>query len=324
MFENLQDRFERAFKVLKGQGQITEINVAETLKEVRRALLEADVSFNIAKAFTNRVKEKALGENVLNSISPSQLLVKITQEELTELMGNQKADINVSGNPGIVLMSGLQGSQKTTFSGKLANYLKTKKNKKPLLVACDVYRPAAIDQLHVVGDGIGVEVFSNKDEKSPLQIAKMGVKHAKENGYDVVILTNQAGITKGIMDPVDVDIVNNYMLELLWNIGCKSINGLYYSTSNLKEDVYAKPNTGMFKRASAEIGVDWKNGVYVGDKISDLKAAIKAKAKPILVRTGHGAETAKKLNTFANKDLKKQTETFDNLNQFAHSLVDLT
>ena len=188
MFENLQDRFERAFKVLKGQGQITEINVAETLKEVRRALLEADVSFNIAKAFTNRVKERALGQNVLNSISPSQLLVKITQEELTELMGSEKADINVNGNPGIVLMSGLQGSGKTTFSGKLANYLKTKKNRKPLLVACDVYRPAAIDQLHVVGDGIGVEVFSNKEEKSPLQIAKMGVKHAKENGFNIVII----------------------------------------------------------------------------------------------------------------------------------------
>ena len=188
MFENLQDRFERAFKVLKGQGQITEINVAETLKEVRRALLEADVSFNTAKAFTNRVKERALGQNVLNSISPSQLLVKITQEELTELMGSEKADINISGNLGIVLMSGLQGSGKTTFSGKLANYLKTKKNKKPLLVACDVYRPAAIDQLHIVGDGIGVEVFSNKEEKSPLQIAKMGVKHAKENGFNVVII----------------------------------------------------------------------------------------------------------------------------------------
>lgn len=188
MFENLQDRFERAFKVLKGQGQITEINVAETLKEVRRALLEADVSFNTAKAFTNRVKERALGQNVLNSISPSQLLVKITQEELTELMGSEKADIKVNGNPGIVLMSGLQGSGKTTFSGKLANYLKTKKNKKPLLVACDVYRPAAIHQLHVVGDGIGVEVFSNKEEKSPLQIAKMGVKHAKENGFNVVII----------------------------------------------------------------------------------------------------------------------------------------
>ena len=188
MFENLQDRFERAFKVLKGQGQITEINVAETLKEVRRALLEADVSFNTAKAFTKRVKERALGQNVLNSISPSQLLVKITQEELTELMGSEKADINVNGNPGIVLMSGLQGSGKTTFSGKLANYLKTKKNKKPLLVACDVYRPAAIDQLHVVGDGIGVEVFSNKEEKSPLHIAKMGVKHAKENGFNIVII----------------------------------------------------------------------------------------------------------------------------------------
>ena len=188
MFENLQDRFERDFKVLKGQGQITEINVAETLKEVRRALLEADVSFNTAKAFTNRVKERALGQNVLNSISPSQLLVKITQEELTELMGSEKADINVNGNPGIVLMSGLQGSGKTTFSGKLANYLKTKKNRKPLLVACDVYRPAAIDQLHVVGDGIGVEVFSNKEEKSPLQIAKMGVKHAKENGFNIVII----------------------------------------------------------------------------------------------------------------------------------------
>ena len=188
MFENLQDRFERAFKVLKGQGQITEINVAETLKEVRRALLEADVSFNTAKAFTNRVKERALGQNVLNSISPSQLLVKITQEELTELMGSEKADINLSGNPGIVLMSGLQGSGKTTFSGKLANYLKTKKNKKPLLVACDVYRPAAIDQLHVVGDGIGIEVFSNKEEKSPLKIAKMGVKHAKENGFNIVII----------------------------------------------------------------------------------------------------------------------------------------
>ena len=188
MFENLQDRFERAFKVLKGQGQITEINVAETLKEVRRALLEADVSFNTAKSFTNRVKERALGQNVLNSISPSQLLVKITQEELTELMGSEKADINISGNPGIILMSGLQGSGKTTFSGKLANFLKSKKNKKPLLVACDVYRPAAIDQLHVVGDGIGVEVFSNKEEKSPLQIAKMGVKYAKENGFNIVII----------------------------------------------------------------------------------------------------------------------------------------
>ena len=202
MFENLTERFERAFKVLKGHGQITEINVAETLKEVRRALLEADVSFNTAKAFTNKVKERALGQNVLNSISPSQLLVKITQEELTELMGSEKSEINLVGNPSIVLMSGLQGSGKTTFSGKLAKLLKTKKNKNPLLVACDVYRPAAIDQLHVVGESIGVEVFSNKEEKNPIKIAESGVKYAKENGFNVVIIDTAGRLA------VDVDMMN--------------------------------------------------------------------------------------------------------------------
>ena len=175
MFENLSDKFDRAFKVLKGQGQISEINVAETLKEVRRALLDADVNFKTAKDFTNKLKEKALGQDVLNSISPSQLLVKITQEELTELMGGQKEGINVAGSPGIVLMSGLQGSGKTTFSGKLANMLTKKESKKVLLVACDVYRPAAIDQLHVVGEQIGVEVYSEKDNKNPVEIAQKAV-----------------------------------------------------------------------------------------------------------------------------------------------------
>lgn len=188
MFENLTDKFDRAFKVLKGQGQITEINVAETLKEVRRALLDADVNFKTAKDFANTVKEKALGRDVLTSVSPGQLLVKITQEELTELMGGSTAELNYQGNPGVILMSGLQGSGKTTFSGKLANYLKTKKGKKPLLVACDVYRPAAIDQLHVVGDSIGVEVFSNKEEKNPVKIAQAGIAHAKSNGFNVVII----------------------------------------------------------------------------------------------------------------------------------------
>ena len=202
MFENLTDRFDRAFKVLKGHGQITEINVAETLKEVRRALLEADVSFNTAKAFTNTVKQRALGQNVLNSISPGQLLVKITQEELTSLMGSEKADINLTGNPGIVLMSGLQGSGKTTFSGKLANYLKTKKNKRPLLVACDVYRPAAIDQLHVVADGIGIEVYSEKDLKNPVKIAQNGVKFAKQNGFNLVIIDTAGRLA------VDVEMMN--------------------------------------------------------------------------------------------------------------------
>jgi len=188
MFENLTEKFERAFKVLKGQGQITEINVAETLKEVRRALLDADVNFKTAKDFSNTVKEKALGQNVLNSISPGQLLIKICHEELIELMGGNEVEIDVKGNPGIVLMSGLQGSGKTTFSGKLANYLKNKKGKKPLLVACDVYRPAAIDQLHVLGEQLSIEVFSNKEEKNPVKIAQAAVQHAKSNGFNVVII----------------------------------------------------------------------------------------------------------------------------------------
>jgi signal recognition particle subunit SRP54 len=188
MFENLSDKFERAFKVLKGHGQITEINVAETLKEVRRALLEADVNFKTAKEFSNKVKEKALGQNVLNSISPGQLLIKITHGELVSLMGEEKVDINVQGNPGVILMSGLQGSGKTTFSGKIGNYLKNKKGKKPLLVACDVYRPAAIDQLHVVGDSIGVEVYSDKENKDPVSIAQNAISYAKQNGFNVVIV----------------------------------------------------------------------------------------------------------------------------------------
>lgn len=188
MFENLTDKFERAFKVLKGQGQITEINVAETLKEVRRALLDADVNFKTAKEFTNTVKEKALGRDVLKSVSPGQLMVKICHEELVELMGGNEVDIDIKGNPGIVLMSGLQGSGKTTFTGKLGNYLKNKKGKKVLLVACDVYRPAAIDQLHVLGEQLGIEVYSNKEEKNPVAIAQAAIQHAKSKGFNVVIV----------------------------------------------------------------------------------------------------------------------------------------
>ncbi len=170
----------------------------------------------------------------------------------------------------------------------------------------------------------GVPPYCIKPEQfKPIPGSLEAVKMIRDKGYDVVILTNQSGIQKGLFDAVDVDIVHNHMLQLLGEIGCKSINGLYYSTTPFKDDPYRKPNTGMFKRASAEIGVDWTNGVYVGDKISDLKAATKAKAKPILVRTGYGLETEKKLNTFANKDLKKRTEIYDNLSQFAHSLVDL-
>lgn len=188
MFENLSEKFDRAFKVLKGQGQITEINVAETLKEVRRALLDADVNYKTAKEFTARAKEKALGQNVLTTVSPGQLLTKICHEELVDLMGGAESEINFKGNPGIILMAGLQGSGKTTHSGKLALWLKDKQRKTPLLVACDVYRPAAIDQLHVLGEQLDVEVYSNREEKNPVKIAEAGIAHAKANGFNVVII----------------------------------------------------------------------------------------------------------------------------------------
>ena len=188
MFDNLSEKLDKALHVLKGHGQITEINVAETTKEVRRALLDADVNFKIAKEFTNNVREKALGQNVLNTLKPGQLMVKIVKDELTELMGGDAEGIDLSGQPSVILMSGLQGSGKTTFSGKLANYLKKKKSKNPLLVACDVYRPAAIDQLHVVGEQIGVEVYSDRENSDPVSLAKAGVKHAKENGFNAVII----------------------------------------------------------------------------------------------------------------------------------------
>lgn len=188
MFENLTDKFDRAFKILKGEGKISEINVAETLKEVRRALLDADVSFKTAKEFTERVKEKALGQQVLTAIKPGELLVKITHDELKTLMGGEASEISYQGNPGVILMSGLQGSGKTTFSGKLANFLKTKKGKKPLLVACDIYRPAAIDQLHVVGESIGVDVYSERENKNAVSIATNAIHFAKQNGFNVVII----------------------------------------------------------------------------------------------------------------------------------------
>ena len=188
MFDSLSNKLESAFKLLKGHGKITEINVAETLKEVRRALLDADVNFKIAKEFTNRVKEKALGQKVLTSLQPGQLMVKIVKDELTELMGSSAAEMELTAKPSIILMSGLQGSGKTTFSGKLALYLKKKKNKNPLLVACDVYRPAAIDQLGVLGEQIDVAVFSDREEKNPVKIAQAAIKQAKQENNDVVII----------------------------------------------------------------------------------------------------------------------------------------
>lgn len=188
MFQNLSEKLDKALHVLKGHGKITEVNVADTLKEVRRALLDADVNFKIAKDFTTRVKEKAMGQDVLTTLQPGQLMVKIVKDELTELMGGSATGINLGSTPSVILMSGLQGSGKTTFSGKLANYLKTKKGKKPLLVACDIYRPAAINQLQVVGGSIGVEVYAEPDNKNAVQIAQNAIQHAKANGFNVVIV----------------------------------------------------------------------------------------------------------------------------------------
>ena len=188
MFDNLSERLERSFKILKGQGKITEINVAETLKDVRKALLEADVNYKVAKQFTDMVKEKALGQNVINSLKPSQLMVKIVHDELTELMGGEQAPFNIEGNPAVVLMSGLQGSGKTTFSGKLARKMKHEKGKNPMLVACDVYRPAAIEQLKVIAEQIGVPVYSEPESKDPVSIARNAIAEARRKGNDLVIV----------------------------------------------------------------------------------------------------------------------------------------
>ena len=205
MFENLSERLERSFKILKGEGKITEINVAETLKDVRRALLDADVNYKVAKTFTDTVKEKALGMNVLTAIKPGQLMVKLVHDELAELMGGEAAELKLTQKPSIILMSGLQGSGKTTFSGKLANMLKTKKHRKPLLVACDVYRPAAIQQLHVVGEQIGVPVWSEPENKDVVSIAQNALQEARSKGYDTVIVdtAGRLAVDEEMMDEIE-------------------------------------------------------------------------------------------------------------------------
>ena len=203
MFENISNKLDRAFKVLKGQGRITEINVASTIKEIRRALIDADVSYKVAKEITAKIKDEAMGQNVLISVSPGQLLTKIVADELTELMGGESAEINLEGNPNIILLSGLQGSGKTTFTGKLGRYL-TKKGKKTLFVACDVYRPAAIEQLHVIGEDLKIEVFSDQKSKSPLNIAKKAIQHAKKNAFKSVIIdtAGRLAIDEKMMDEI--------------------------------------------------------------------------------------------------------------------------
>ncbi len=205
MFENLSERLERSFKLLKGQGKITEINVAETLKDVRRALLDADVNYKVAKQFTDTVKAKAIGQNVINAIKPSELMVKIVHDELTQLMGGDTAQINLSGNPTVILMSGLQGSGKTTFSGKIAKKLKSEKAKRPLLVACDVYRPAAIEQLKILGQQIDVPVYTEEGNNNPVEIAQNAIRHAKANHLDLVIVdtAGRLAVDEQMMDEIE-------------------------------------------------------------------------------------------------------------------------
>ena len=205
MFENLSERLERSFKILKGQGRITEINVAETLKDVRRALLEADVNFKVAKQFTDEVKAKALGQNVINAIKPGELMVKIVHDELARLMGGDTAQLNLSGNPTVILMSGLQGSGKTTFSGKLARKLKSEQSRRPLLVACDVYRPAAIEQLKVLAEQINVPVYTEEGNRNPVEIARNGIKYAKDNNLDLVIIdtAGRLAVDEQMMDEIE-------------------------------------------------------------------------------------------------------------------------
>ena len=205
MFDNLSERLERSFKILKGEGQITEINVAETLKDVRRALLDADVNYKVAKQFTDSVKQKALGQNVLTSVKPGELMIKIVHDELVTLMGGETCELQLKGNPAVILMSGLQGSGKTTFSGKLARKLKAEKHKKPLLVACDVYRPAAIEQLKVLGAQIDVPVYSEPDSKKPVEIAQNAIKEAKAKGYDLVIVdtAGRLAVDEQMMDEIE-------------------------------------------------------------------------------------------------------------------------
>ncbi|MEC7113692.1 MAG: signal recognition particle protein [Bacteroidota bacterium] len=204
MFENLSDRFEKAFQRIKGEATITEANIAETTKEIRRALVEADVNYSVAKRFANRVKDKAVGQKVLTSVRPGQLLVKITQEELAEFMGGQHADLNLKGKPGVILMSGLQGSGKTTHTAKLALHLQSKQGKRPLLVACDVYRPAAIDQLEVMGKRVGADVFTLREEKNPVAIAEAAMRHARSHGNDVVIIdtAGRLAVDEDMMDEI--------------------------------------------------------------------------------------------------------------------------
>lgn len=282
MFDNLSERLERSFKILKGEGKITEINVAETLKDVRKALLDADVNYKVAKNFTDTVKEKALGQNVLTAVKPSQLMVKIVHDELTQLMGGETSEINLDSKPAIILMSGLQGSGKTTFSGKLARMLKSKKNKKPLLVACDVYRPAAIEQLRVLAEQIDVPMYSEPDSKNPVAIAQNAIQEAKAKGYDLVIvdtagrlavdeeMMNEIAAIKKAINPDEILFVVDSMT------GQDAVNVASSFNEKLHVDGVILTKLDGDTRGGAALSIRAVTGrpiyyVGMGEKLSDLE-----------------------------------------------------
>ena len=281
MFENLSERLERSFKILKGEGKITEINVAETLKDVRRALLDADVNYKVAKQFTDTVKTKALGQDVLTAVKPGQLMVKIVHDELATLMGGETAEVNLSQNPSIILMSGLQGSGKTTFSGKLAKMLKSKKGKRPLLVACDVYRPAAIEQLKVLGEQIDVPVYTEEDSKDPVSISANAVKYAKENHFDLVIVdtAGRLAIDEQMMNEIEAIKKKINPTETLFVVdsmtGQDAVNTAKEFNERLDFDGVVLTKLDGTPRGGCAVSV-WENlglpirFIGVGEKIDDL------------------------------------------------------
>ena len=336
MFDNLSERLERSFKILKGEGRITEINIAETVKDIRKALLEADVNYKTAKQFTDEVKAKALGQNVMTAVRPGQLMVKITHDELATLMGGEAAEINLKGSPAVILMSGLQGSGKTTFSGKLANMLKTKQGKNPLLVACDVYRPAAIEQLRVLGEQINVPVYSEIENKNPIEIAQNAIAHAKREGRDVVIIdtAGRLAVDEQMMDEIAAVKAKVNPHETLFVVdsmtGQDAVNTAKAFNDRLDFDGVVLTKLDGDTRGGAALSIKKMTGVPIcfvglGEKLSDIDVFHPDRMASRILGMGDVVTLVEKAQAVIDekdaKDLKKKifNNTFD-LNDFLNQL----
>mgnify|MGYP001126344257 CR=1 FL=1 len=334
MFDNLSERLERSFKILKGEGKITEINVAETLKDVRKALLDADVNYKVAKGFTDTVKEKALGQNVLTAVKPSQLMVKIVHDELTALMGGETAELVLEGRPAVILMSGLQGSGKTTFSGKLARMLKTKKNRKPLLVACDVYRPAAIEQLRVLGEQIEVPVYSELDSKNPVQIALNAIHEAKSKGYDwgIVDTAGRLAIDEQMMNEIEAIKKAINPDETLFVVdsmtGQDAVNVASSFNEKLHVDGVILTKLDGDTRGGAALSIKAVTGkpilyVGMGEKLSDLEQFYPDRMASRILGMGDIMSLVEKVESvYTEEDEKDAEKTFKKMQKGKFDLED--